>query len=149
MSAPAALRSQVDDLVSGLGFSIVEIAHSVVKGRSHVNLVVYRPEGITIDQCAEIHRTVMPRLELVMDDRDVALQVSSPGIDRVIKDASEYSVFAGKGVRVLRRSTNEWCAGVIVGAGDSSLEMRCGTDTVTVAYDDIQKAKLDYSQEVR
>ena len=97
MSALTELRENVSPVVKAMGFSIVELESSVVSGRTHVHLVIYRPSGVSIDDCAEVHRTVQPRLETLMDDRDIALQVASPGVDRAIKSNIEYSVFVGRG----------------------------------------------------
>lgn len=149
MSEKQWLTSELEDVVRGLGFEIVELNQSVVKGRTHVHLVVYREEGVNVDHCAEIHKTLAPRLELLLDDRDVALQVASPGIDRVIKNMHEFSVFAGRGVRVLRKSSMEWEAGRIEETDERSVTLRTGERRITVEFADIQKAKLDYTQEVR
>ncbi|MFP4376670.1 MAG: ribosome assembly cofactor RimP [Spirochaetales bacterium] len=149
MSEKQWLAGELEDVVQGLGFEIVEANQSVVKGRTHVHLVVYREEGVNVDHCAEIHKTLAPRLELILDDRDVALQVSSPGIDRVFKHMHEFSVFAGRGVRVLRKSNLEWEAGRIESSDEQSVTLQTGESRITVEFADIQKAKLDYTQEVK
>ncbi len=149
MSEKQWLTGELEDVVRGLGFEIVDLNQSVVKGRTHVHLVVYREEGMNVDHCAEIHKTVAPRLELLLDDRDVALQVSSPGIDRVFKHMHEFSVFAGRGVRVLRKSNMKWEAGRIEQSDDQSVTLRSGESRITVEFADVQKAKLDHTQEVR
>ena len=144
-----ALREQLEDVVQGAGFSIVELHWSVVKGRTHVNLVVYRPEGVGVDDCAEVHRIVRPRIELLLDDRDVALQVASPGIDRIIKENSEFAVFEGRGVKVLPHTSDTWIAGIIREAGDQEVMIETADGPERIEYAEIQKAKLDYTQEVR
>ena len=144
-----AVRDQIEEVVQGVGFRIVELHSSVVNGRTHVNLVVYRPEGVSIDGCAEVHKTLRPRLELLLDDRDVALQVASPGIDRTIKDNAEFAVFTGRGVSILSRESGTWFGGVIGDVTERGVEVHTGEETRTVPYADIQKAKLDYTQEVR
>ena len=148
-NATDALREQLEEIVQGVGFSIVELHSSVVKGRTHVHLVVYRPEGVSIDDCAEVHKTVRPRIELLLDDRDVALQVASPGIDRTIKDNSEYAVFVGRGVRLLKKGAESWLGGVIRAGSDREVEIETAEGIETIPYAEIQKAKLDYTQEVR
>lgn len=144
-----ALRDQLEEIVQGVGFRIVELSVSVVKGRTHVHLVIYRPEGVSIDDVAEVHKTVLPRIELLLDDRDVALQVASPGIDRTFKDNVEFAVFAGKGVRVLSHDRGDWIAGVIAAASDRDVDIETPEGVVKIAFSDVQKAKLDYTQEVR
>mgnify|MGYP006300810253 FL=1 len=144
-----ALHEQLEEIVQGVGFRIVELSTSVVKGRTHVNLVIYRPEGVSIDDVAEVHKTVLPRIELLLDDRDVALQVASPGIDRTFKDNVEFAVFAGKGARVLSQERGDWVAGIIGEVSDRDVELETPEGVVKIAFSDVQKAKLDYTQEVR
>ena len=146
--AVKALRNQVEPIVEGTGYRVVELSSGVVKGRPHVNLVVYHPNGVSIDDCAEMHRTLLPRIELLMNNRDVALQISSPGIERTFKDESEFAVFLGRGVQLLLRDDG-WIGGCIVSATGTEVEIRTDGGVRTFAFADIQKAKLDYTQEVR
>lgn len=148
MSISASLREDLEAVIQGLGFTLLEANTSTVHGRTHVHVVVYSRDGVTIDACAEIHKTIMPRLELVLDDRDVALQVASPGIDRVMKEPEELRVFGGKGVQILRKSTQDWVGGVVVGTDDRSVVLATGREQERISFDDIQKAKLDFTQEV-
>ncbi len=142
-----ALQEDLGPIVEGAGYRVVELHAGVIKGRTHVNIVVYRPEGVGIDDCAEIHRTLLPRVELLLDDRDVALQVASPGITRTFKDMSEFAVFTGRGVQVLLRD-DDWIAGRIASVTDTTVELSTGEGPRTIAFDDIQKARLDHTQEV-
>jgi ribosome maturation factor RimP len=143
------LREQVSDVVSGLGYSVVDVNQSVVKGRTHVHLVIYRREGVNVDDCAEIHKTVAPRLELLLDDRDVALQVASPGIDRTFKSNREFAVFVNRGVKVLLKSSMEWTSGIVASSDETSVTLESDGTSAHIPFSDIQKAKLDYTQEVR
>jgi ribosome maturation factor RimP len=144
-----ALRDQIEEIVQGVGFRIVEFHSSVVKGRTHVSLVIYRPEGVSIDDVATVHKTVRPRIELLLDDRDVDMQVASPGIDRTFKDTTEFAVFAGRGVRILSRDLDDWIGGVIGTVTDREVEIETPGGVRRIAFSDVQKAKLDHTQEVR
>lgn len=144
-----ALRNAVTPIVEALGYQTVDVAMSVVTGRRHVNLVVYKNSGVSVDDCAAIHKTLLPRLEVLLNDRDIAMQVASPGIDRAIKNDIEYSVFVGRGVRVLCASTGDWTAGIIQSATEAGVVIASDDTTHSIPFADIQKAKLDYSQEVR
>ena len=91
----------------------------------------------------------MPRAELILDDRDVALQVASPGIDRTFKENSEFAVFVDRGVRVLMQGTDDWIGGVVDSVSERDVTLRDGQQRQSIAFADIQKARLDYSQEVK
>ena len=139
---------EVDEIVQALGFRTVEFHTSVVKGRTQCNLVIYRPEGVGIDDCASVHKTVLPRLELLLDDRDVALQVASPGIERTLKNMMELQVFTGRGVRILKKDSEDWIAGVIQAADSARVELKTPDGTHEIPVAQIRKARLDHTQEV-
>lgn len=143
------LKTDFEPLLRELGFKILELHAATVKGRTHLDLVIYRPEGVTIDDCATVHKVVMPRAELVLGDRDVAVQVASPGIDRTFKENSEFAVFVDRGVRVLLRGTDEWIGGVVDSVSEREVTLRDGEKRRSIAIADIQKARLDFSQEVK
>jgi len=67
----------------------------------------------------------------------------------VLKDWHEFEIFTGRGVRVLRRGEEEWTSGVVRKAGDQEMELDGPSGVTVVRYAEIQKAKLDYTQEVR
>ena len=143
------LIAELSPVVEGLGYLIVEAKHARMRGTTHVTLVIYRSDGVTVDGCADVSRTVLPRLSILFDTQDVALEVGSPGIDRKIKHNREYGIFIGRGVQVLLRDTADWFGGVIRSADDSIVEIEGAAGPRAVAYDQIQKAKLDEAQEVR
>lgn len=81
--------------------------------------------------------------------------VSSPGINRNIKHADEFAVFAGRGVKVLCDGDSEWVHGVIVSAGaqnviietSETIENKIEKSEKKIPYSQIKKAKLDFSWE--
>lgn len=76
------------------------------------------------------------------------MEVASPGISRNLKDNSEFEIFRGRGIRLLKKDDNEWIAGLIEGVSAESVTLKQKEAMVEVPFDDIRKAKLDYTQEV-
>ena len=136
-------------MAKGLGYSIVEGHFSYVRGSLHVNLAIYRPEGVSVDGCAEVSRTILPRMEILFDTQDIFLEVGSPGIDRKIKHPREYGIFTGNGVIIHLKDGTTMIRGIIHHADESSVTVQNQTGETTVLYEQIQKAKLDDTQEVR
>lgn len=141
------LLEAVEPLVTAQGYSVVELNARPMKGRFHVNLVLNGPLGTTIDDVAEVHRAVQPVIESMVHGRDLNLEVSTPGIERTIKTTREFTVFEGRGVKVLRNSTQEWVGGVVKSADEISVTIEGELGLAKIPYEDIVKAKLDYTQE--
>lgn len=131
----------VNPVVKGMGYSIVELSSKRIKTGLFVHLVIYGPEGVGIDECVAVSKAVTPRIEASEDCRDVQLEVSSPGIDRNLKSAEEFSVFSGRGVKLLLE--NEWYSGIIQETDGVCVHLQIEGETRFFPYESIQKAKLD------
>jgi ribosome maturation factor RimP len=142
------VREVVEPLLSGLGYALVDLSIGRLSGSTRINVVIYREEGVGVDECAEVSGMLFPRLETIDALADPSLEVSSPGIDRVLKRPSEYAIFRGRGVRILAGDATEWTAGIIDRVEEETLWLRRGGETRGFAISGIRKARLDYSVEV-
>ena len=143
-----AIYSSIEAVVSGLGMSVVEITISRHRGSVQAKLVVYKKNGVGVADCSKVHRAIEPRLSLAYPEQEIYIEVASPGIDRLIKDASEFRIFVGRGVRCYRTDISDWTAGIVVEATEERVVLKNSTGIVELRYETIAKAKLDYSQEV-
>jgi ribosome maturation factor RimP len=136
------LHDEFAEILKGIGYCLVDLSSQRVHGRLHVNLVIYNKDGITIDDCAKVHKTLMPRLEVSMNDQDIALEVSSPGIERTMKKAHEFTCFTGHWVKVLKEGT--WIEGELSAYEDQIVTLVTGEETMNIPVSEIQRAKLLY-----
>jgi ribosome maturation factor RimP len=144
----SALRRPLEAVLKGLGFSLVELVVSRHKGSVQVRAVIYNGKSIGTDDCTKVHRAVMPRLELAFEGQDIYLEVSSPGIDRLIKNGAEFANYIGKGVRCYRTDISDWTAGVLETVVEEGIFVKTKEGSIKMGFDIIAKAKLDASQEV-
>lgn len=138
------LIEQLSPVLTGIGVSIVDLSFAVSKGTRHLILIVHSPEGIGHNDLVKIHRTVQARLEIIeAHSDDISIELSTPGIERTIKNNWEYSIFVGKGIKVMPDDKNEWIYGMLEHADDKDIHIRTAQGLVTIAIDSIKKAKLD------
>ncbi len=137
------LINSIEPVIEGLGFSLVEFTSHRSRSNLTVNTIIYSKNGVTIDDCSTVFKTIMPRIEVLEDSRDVNLEVSSPGITRNIKTADEFEIFLGKKVRILKKNDSEWIHGSIESVNDNSVNLNVDKQTVAVSFEDINKAKLE------
>jgi ribosome maturation factor RimP len=128
--------------------SLVDLMVSRHKGTVQVKAVVYKPGPIGVEDCSRVHHALTPRLELAFAGQDLYVEVSSPGINRLIKDAAEFGHYLGRGIRCFRTDTFDWSGGVLESADETGLVLKGKDGMIPLGYDIIAKAKLDYSQEV-
>ena len=150
------LFSDVDELVKAHALRTVEAVDSVHQGTHHMRVVVYKEDGeVNTDDLAAVYNIIYPRYSVIFGDRDLELEVSSPGLQRTLKDVIEFSIFKGKLVRVYSTSLSSYIVGKIESADDSSVTLSdCQIensgekrDSMTLEYSDAAKAKLEYRWE--
>ena len=94
--------SLVEKNVVDQGFDLIDVKVRRAQKDYMVEILVDRPQGgITIDECAMLNRQIVSLLEAqVILDADYMLDVSSPGIDRVLRKARDLIREQGKKVDV-------------------------------------------------
>lgn len=142
------IYNEIEEVIAGMGFSIVECKLGKSKHLNHISIVVFSKEGVGSNDCAAISRNIYPRLEMIPGLHDIALQVSSPGINRKIKHSREYSIFKGRGVKLLTEAGSDWIRGIIVDFKENILTLEQEQGSLRIELKNIRKARLDYTQEV-
>jgi ribosome maturation factor RimP len=141
------LLEDIEPIVRGLGLRVVELRSRSRSGTLSVYLVVHKPGGVTLDECTTVYRGVYPRLELDRRGADIHLEVSSPGVRRVLKGVQEFGIFVGERASVYHRRTNDWVSGTICNADEHTVCLDTTDGTVDIDYDDVQKARLEYVEQ--
>jgi len=88
-------------IVENMGLELLDIEFTSEAGRPILRVTIYKPEGVTLDDCVSVDRAVSPILE-EMDPipGSYSLEVSSPGLERALKRDKEYEIFSGRACRV-------------------------------------------------
>jgi ribosome maturation factor RimP len=141
------LADSVESIVQGLGMELLDLSVSRRKGSVQVRVVVYKRGDVGVDDCSRAHRALLPRLELAFGEQDLYVEVSSPGIGRLIKDGSELPHYIGRRIRCFRTDISDWSAGILVSADERHIVLEGKEGTMDLGYEVIAKAKLDYLQE--
>jgi ribosome maturation factor RimP len=142
------LYNSLEPVIWGLGLSLVELTVSRHRGSVQIRAVVYKQGPLGVDDCSTAHHALLPRLELAFPGQDIYMEVSSPGIDRLIKDGAEFAYYIGRGIRCYRTDISDWSAGILDSANEQGIVLRGKEGMMNISYEIIAKAKLDYSQEV-
>lgn len=134
--------SECEPLVKGLGYSLVELQVFRRHNDWQVKAVITGGNGVGVDDCAKIHRALLTRLEAILDSQDIYVEVASPGLDRIVKNAAEFKLFIGKTAKFRFTDANDWIHGSIVSSDDTAVHIDTGTEKLSVPHSKIAKAKL-------
>ncbi len=132
-------------LVEGLGYKLVELHVSPQKTTIKINAVIASSDpsvDIGVNDCAKVHHALLPRLEALLQTEDTYMELTSPGMERNIKNAAEFGIFTGREVRVWDKTVTDWVGGVIVSSDEKSVTLKNGESEKTILYENIAKAKF-------
>ena len=137
------LADRVEPTLTGLGFELVD-AQASNRGRL-LRIFIDKPEGITVDDCAEVSRHLARVFAVEGVDYD-RLEVSSPGLDRPLRKAADFVRFAGHmaDVRMLqpRADGRKRFVGVLQGVEGAVLSMQVEGARVALEIEGVERAKL-------
>ncbi len=101
----------------------------------------------TKDDCGELTDKIDAILEMEnLIDGAYILEVSSPGVHRVLKKPAHFKQFITQRVKIVLKVPLEgrgFFTGVIASADDDGFVLDDGTNQYRFAYDNIKKANLD------
>ena len=127
----------------GQGLALIELSCARHKGSVAVRAVIFKRGGVGIDDCSHFHRAITARLELSFPGQDVSVEVSSPGIDRLIRDGAEFAHYTGCPVKCYLASASDWKYGILERVTETSIDIKGIHGMETLNYAEIAKAKLD------
>jgi ribosome maturation factor RimP len=90
------IEELVEEFISGTGLFLVGIK---VSSSNRITVLADKNEGITIEECAGIHRYIEKNLS--RDKEDYELQVSSPGLDLPFAVIEQYFKNEGRKAEVV------------------------------------------------
>ena len=139
------LIALIEKTVVGLGFELVDIEQSP-RGRV-LRVFIDMPEkagGVDVEDCALVSNQLSRVLAVENVDYD-RLEISSPGLDRILKKPADFERFSGLEVNLRlrlpiggRRNFND----VLHGLRDGKVALTIDTGEIELDFANIDKARL-------
>jgi ribosome maturation factor RimP len=145
----ARVEAIAEPLLERMGIQLVDVEYHF-EGRWVVRLLVDRPEGVTLDDCAAASRAVSEELD-AQDPvpNEYSLEVSSPGLFRPLRTPKHFRQAAGKLAKlslapeVLTERKSRQVRGTIESADEQGLRLNVDGETIELPYAAVRRAKLD------
>jgi ribosome maturation factor RimP len=139
------LNALLETTVVGLGYELVDIEMSP-RGRT-IRIFIDLPgkeNGVDVDDCARVSNQLSRLLDVENVDYD-RLEISSPGLDRVVKKPEDFQRFAGHDIQIKLRipqGGRRNFQGELIGLTDGKVALRLEKDAVELEFNNIERARL-------
>ncbi len=142
--------SECEELVNSLGYHLVEFKVTPQKGVVQILAVITADDAtvsIGVNDCSKVHKVLLAKVEELLGHDNTYMELTSPGLERNIRNAAEFKFFKGREIRVYSREASDWIGGKLVSADDKCLTLEISQADEskvqkTVQFEDIAKAKF-------
>lgn len=132
--------------VEAMGFALWGLEFRAQGKNSLLRIYIDREAGVQVDDCAQVSRQISGILDV--EDPiagEYSLEVSSPGIDRLLFSIEQCQQYVGEWLEVKLRVPFEGRKnfnGTLVGIEDQDVVVRIDDDEYVLPFDSIDKAKV-------
>ena len=136
------LNELLETTVTGMGYELAGVERPA--GGRLLRIYIDKPGGVTVDDCATVSHQLnrMLTVENISYDR---LEVSSPGLDRLLRKERDFARFAGQKARVRMRVPVEGrrnFTGVLRETGAGKVQLEVDGTVLSFELADMETARL-------
>lgn len=146
VASTAQLNELIAPTVVDMGFEFWGLEYQTQSGSALLRVYIESPNGISVDDCAEVSR----QLSLMLDVEDpirseYRLEVSSPGMARPFYTLEQYARHTGFTVKVKLRFPFEGrrsFKGLLAAVENDELVIQDGEDEYCLPYEAVEKGSM-------
>jgi ribosome maturation factor RimP len=135
-----------EPLLAEQGYELVDVEFVTGQGGATLRFYIDKPEGIDVDDVG----AASPLISDLLDVEDpipgnYTLEVSSPGLDRVLRKPEHFARFVDNRVKVelmVPRAGRKRYTGMLRRADDESIELEVDNFSVSIRLAEIGRARL-------
>ena len=141
-----ALNNLIQNTVEGLGFILWGYEYRPHSETALLRIFIEKDEGISVEDCATVSR----QIGAVLDVENIIpmayiLEVSSPGMDRVLFTADQYQDYIGDSLKIRTRSPindRRNFKGTLLKTSDTVVHIQVDNQEFEIPFESIDRARL-------
>ena len=144
------LRIRLNPVIKDLGYELYDLEDLQYQGQRILRVSIDHEQGIQLEDCVRIDQI----LKKLFDENDpieeaYTLEVSSPGIFRVLKNPEHFRRFTGERIKIrLKKKINgmQHAIGKLCSSTEDGIQFLPENESETglfIAYGNISKARLE------
>jgi ribosome maturation factor RimP len=130
-----------------LGLELVEVQYRREQSGWVLRLIIDKQEGVSLDDCTAVSREISQLLDIEdFIDQAYNLEVSSPGLDRPLKNMADFQRFTGRKAKIKTMvpiDGEHVFIGKIQQTAGEMIILEVGRKEVTIPFAQISKARLE------
>lgn len=143
----SSLRSLIEPILEPEDIELIDLEFKMERGAWVLRLYIDTPGGVSLKHCELVSRQVGAMLD--MEDpveHRYTLEVSSPGINRILRREKDFVQYAGSPVKMKTRRKLEGkrnFQGILMGMNGAMIVLDVGGKRMEISPEDLEHARLD------
>ena len=141
------LDALAGEVGENLGYEVDDLELLGGAGRTLLRITIDKSGGVTMDDCASFSRDLSALLDVENPIKGrFTLEVSSPGLDRLLKKPRHYEKNLGKLVKVVPREKvagRNFLVGRLLEADENAIRLSVDDEEVEIPLAQVKKARLE------
>jgi ribosome maturation factor RimP len=138
------IETLIEKNISKLGYELVDF--EIINRGELLRIFIDKPSSINIDDCVDVTNQLKHILTVEEDITFDRLEVSSPGINRVVKKLEDFKRFKGEKIKIKTREPideRKNFTGILQGIRKDLILIDFNDVLIEIRLDNIEKARLD------
>ena len=140
------LIARYEPILQDTGYELVEVEFVPGKGGGTLRFYIDAPNGIDVDDCAKASHAISELLDVEDPIQgEYSLEVSSPGLDRVLRTPEHFARFVDNRVKIelqVPRDGRKRYTGMLRRTDGESIEVDVDNFSVSIKLAEISRARL-------
>ena len=145
------VRHVGEPIARSLGLDILEVQCIGRPANPLIRLILDKRGGVGIEDCEQFHQSLRRTWEVLHPDRSMCrFEISSPGLDRPLKDQKDFQRVVGERLRITlrqQRNRHSVIVGRLITVTEKGIRVIEGQheklQEICVDWNDIAKARLE------
>lgn len=140
------LTELIEPIVTGLGYELYHLEKVKEGGENYLRVYIDKEEGISLNDCVVVNKEIGK----ILDEKDPIpdfyyLEISSPGIDRVLHNDKHIQRYIGFTVVIKLESLlngKKKFEGTLEGSDKGEILVKCGEEIISIPREKISIIRL-------
>lgn len=145
----SSMVSKIEELITQkleeLGVELVDTQYCKQNGDQFIRIFIDTESGVDLDLCSRVNIMVRDLIDLQDNIYYDHIEVSSPGVDRILKKDTDFQRFHGKMVKIRTKqliNNQRNFTGILKGADEDNITIEIENREIAIPRDIITVARL-------
>ncbi len=145
------VESLVKDKIEKIGYELYDVIYTKEGSNKILRIVIDSEKGISLDDCEKVNKEIKETIDEANPiEEQYFLEISSPGIERLLRKDWQLKKFKGEevNIKLFKKDENgkKECTGILGDITENTLDVEAEGENITIDRKIISQVKTVYNE---